>query len=125
MKKVFSLTLIAFLVLAFLSSNSFAQSNPDIGQMLKLKIQTFLKLSDGNGDEIRTNNQEKLRLKDGSGDNCGFVDADGDGICDNCGFIDEDGDGVCDKCGEAGLYDRDRDRLNDGKGLKVRGGKGS
>ena len=121
MKKLFSLVITVFLVLTFIGNNSYAQNNQDTGQMLKLKIKTFLNYAYDFSDEIVSGTKDRLRLKDGSGDNCdGFIDEDGDGLCDLCGFIDADGDGVCDKCGNDGVGDRDRlrDRDTDGKGLK-------
>jgi hypothetical protein len=120
MKKLFSLAVTVFLVLTFMSSNSYAQNNSDAGQMLKLKIKTFLNYAYDFSDEIVSGTKDRLRLKDGSGENCNFVDEDGDGLCDLCGFIDADGDGECDKCGGDGQLDRDR--LSDGKGSKYRNG---
>jgi hypothetical protein len=108
MKKSISVFLFIFLGVFFVNSSTIAQSNTEFGSKIKAQLHKFLNL-DGDGqsdcnEAIKVRNRDRLKV--GSGECIGFTDENEDGICDNCG-----GTGEC-----------DRDRLNDGNGLKRRGG---
>lgn len=121
MKKVFSLGLFVLLSMFFLSSNSYAQNDSDLGQKNKWQLN---KLFDLTGDkQFRSEDamrvKKQIKAQDGSGECLGFIDEDGDGLCDNCGSLDKNGDGNCDGDG-VGVMKRPRDRDSDGKGLLKR-----
>jgi hypothetical protein len=122
MKKLVSLTMVVLLGLLFISNSTYAQSNQDIGQKIKLQFHKLLELTGdafyGDGEALRV--QEKKKLKDGDCDGTGG----GNGDC--TGFVDLNDDGVCDNCNRivdlAKLKDRlrTRDRVNDGLGSMKR-----
>ena len=116
MKKLISLTMVVIFGLLFMSSNSYAQNNPNIGQKIKMQLNKFLELTGDCqfSDEEALRVQEKKQLKDGS------CDGSGSGSGDCTGFVDLDEDGICDNCGSIGdlakLKERLRLRETDGLG---------
>ncbi len=122
MKKLVSLTMVVLLGLLFVSNNTYAQNNQEIGQKIKLQLNKLLELTGdafcGDGDILRV--QEKKKLKNGD------CDGTGGGSGDCTGFIDQDGDGVCDNCKRIADLEklkerlRTRDRINDGSGSMKR-----
>jgi len=108
--------MVVLLGLLFMSNNTYAQDNSNLGQKLKQQLHKFLELTGdpyfGDGEAFRV--QEKKQLKDGSGD------GNGDGTGDCIGFVDDDGDGVCDNCGGTDLAERKRSRDRDSEGLGIK-----